>query len=176
MILRKINAALSMVITLMLMVHVISLTAWMLSRGTIMLPANNMPWILAILMVVHAVICIAFAILGHKGAEKREYNSYPHLNLPTMVQRMSGMLLLLFTALHVAGASGAMTPPQVVHAIMPPLFYTLAMAHVAVSTSKAFITLGIGNAKFIKAVDVVVKVVCAITLIASITGFYLHSF
>ena len=47
------------------------------------------------------------------------------------------------------------------------------MAHVAVSTSKAFITLGIGNAEFIKTLDAVVKVVCVATLIADVAGFFL---
>jgi hypothetical protein len=48
------------------------------------------------------------------------------------------------------------------------------MAHIAVSVSKAFITLGIGNAKFIKGVDISTKAICAITLVADIVGFYLY--
>ena len=63
-----------------------------------------------------------------------------------------------------------MQPPKIVHA----MFYTIVLMHAAVSTSKAFITLGIGNAKFVKVVDIVVKVICAATLIAALTSFYLY--
>ena len=46
-------------------------------------------------------------------------------------------------------------------------------SHYAVSISKAFITLGIGDAKFIKTADIAIKAICATTLIADIIGFYL---
>jgi hypothetical protein len=54
------------------------------------------------------------------------------------------------------------------------VFFTVALAHTAVSTGKAFITLGLGSAKFVKAADIAVKVICAATLIASLIGFYLY--
>ena len=91
-----------------------------------------------------------------------------------VVQRSSGVLLILFTWLHIAGAIGIMTPPPLVHAIVPPLFFALVMAHVAVSASKALITLGIGDAKFVQQADAIVKAVCIVTLIADVVGFYLH--
>ena len=82
--------------------------------------------------------------------------------------------MIFFTFLHVAGAVGIIIPPQIVHAIVPPLFFLMVMCHIAVSFSKAFITLGIGNKKFIKCVDIGIKVICVITVIADIIGFYLH--
>ena len=48
--------------------------------------------------------------------------------------------------------------------------------HTAISTSKAFITLGIGSAMFVKTVDIAVKVICGVTLVADIVGFYLYTF
>jgi hypothetical protein len=133
-----------------------------------------MPWILFGLMLVHAVISIDLAISAHSETEKRKGKSYPKLNVATILQRVSGVAMIVFAGLHVAGAAGYMQPPKLVHAILPPVFFTIALAHVAVSTSKAFITLGIGNAKVVKAVDIVVKVICAATLIATLTGFYLY--
>ena len=91
-----------------------------------------------------------------------------------MVQRISGIVLIVFAALHVAGAAGFMTPPKIIHAILPPLFFVIAMVHVAVSTSKALITLGIGNTGVVKGVDIVIKVICAATIIAALIGFYLY--
>jgi hypothetical protein len=57
-----------------------------------------------------------------------------------------------------------------------PLFFAIVLSHVAISTSKAFITLGIGNAKTIKTIDIVLKVICIATFIACTIGFYLCLF
>ena len=131
-------------------------------------------WILFGLMLAHAVISIDLAVSAHLETETRKGKSYPKLNVSTIVQRISGIVLIVLAGLHVAGAAGYMTTPPIVHAIVPAVFFTIALMHVAVSTSKAFITLGIGNAKFVKIVDLVMKVICGATLIAALTGFYLY--
>ena len=43
-----------------------------------------------------------------------------------------------------------------------------------VETIKKAVEKGIGNAKIVKAADIAVKVICAATLIAALTGFYLY--
>ena len=174
MLMRKINAGVSLLATFLLLNHAILNAVCMISRGTIAIRCAVMSWILFGLMLMHAFISIDLAMSAHAETEKRKSKSYPKLNAPTIVQRISGMTLIVFAGLHVAGAAGFMQPPKLVHAILPPLFFTIALTHVAVSTSKAFITLGIGNAKVIKAVDVAIKVICAATLIATFIGFYLY--
>ena len=174
MLMRKINAGASLLTAALLLAHAIFHAVRMLSLGAIEKSGAIMSWILFALMLTHAFISIDLAISGHEGAEKRKCNSYPKLNIATIFQRFSGLALVLFTALHVAGAAGFMTPPPLVHAIVPAVFFTIALAHTAVSISKAFITLGIGNAKFVKVLDIVVKVVCVSTLIAALIGFYLY--
>ena len=175
MILKKINAILSLVTTILLLTHAISVALWMLSQGSIVIHERfSVSFILIITVVLHALVSIALMILAHAGEKRQKGRAYPRMNLPTIVQRISGVLLILFTWLHIAGAMGFMTPPQVVHAIVPPLFFIIVMAHIAVSTSKAFITLGVGNAKFIKGVDISTKAICVITLVADIVGFYLY--
>ena len=174
MLLRKINAIISLLATLFLLNHAIFTSAWMLSKGSIEQSAPVAPWILAGLIAAHAFIGIYLAISSHMEGEKRKVKSYPKMNRVTIFQRVSGMLLIIFTALHVAGASGAMQPPQIVHTIVPPLFFAIALAHAAFSTDKAFITLGLGNARFVKIVGIITKVICGATLIAAITGFYLY--
>ena len=174
MILRKINAILSLVTTALLLNHAIFNAIRMLSRGSVAKPANNLSFVLFGLMMVHAFISILLAFLGHKGAEKRKCKEYSNLNTSTIIQRMSGVALILLTVLHVAGTVGGLHPPAIVHSILPPLFFTVVLLHAAISTSKAFITLGIGNVKLIKTVDVVAKVICSATLIADVIGFYLY--
>lgn len=174
MLMRKINAIISLLATLFLLNHAISTSVRMLSRGNVEQSAPVAPLILAGLVALHAFIGIYFAVSSHMEGEKRKVKSYPKMNGIAMFQRVSGILLIIFTVLHIAGASGAMTPPHIVHAIVSPLFFAMALAHAAFSTDKAFITLGIGNARFIKAVSITVKVICAATLVASIAGSYLY--
>ena len=173
MLMRKINAGLSLLTAVLLLGHAIFEAVRMISRGAIEKGGSFISWILFGLMLAHAVISIDLAVSAHLETETRKGKSYPKLNISTMIQRITGMALIVFAGLHVAGAAGYMTPPPVIHAIVPAVFFTIALAHAAVSTSKAFITFGIGNAKFVKAVDIVVKVICAATLIAALTGFYL---
>ena len=124
-------------------------------------------------MIIHAIISIVLAVLGHKGAEKRKCNGYSNLNKPTYIQRASGILLIPLTVLHILGTTGITHTPQVVHAILPPLFFAVCFVHVAISTNKAFITLGIGNATSIKIADALIKAICGITWVADVVGFYL---
>ena len=174
MLLRKINAIISLLTTLFLLYHAIFASVYMFSKESVEQGAPFAPWILAGLVLLHAFISIYFAFSSHEGEEKRKVKSYPKLNRVTIFQRVSGILLIVFSALHIAGASGAMNPPHIVHTIIPPIFFTIALAHTAVSTDKAFITLGIGNARVIKVVSVAVKLICLATLIAAIVGFYLY--
>ena len=171
---RKINAGVSLITTFLLLDHAIFHAVWMLSRGSIAKNGSFMSWILMVFMVIHAYISIELGISAHMGIEKRKCKSYPRINTSTIIQRASGILLVVLTGLHIGGTTGYLQPPKIVHAILPPLFFAVALMHVAVSTSKALITLGIGNAKVIKIVDIIVKILCCATLIADLIGFYLY--
>ena len=170
---KKINAVLSLIITVLIFAHAVSMALCMLSMGKIDRIPEPMSWALSGLVLLHAFICIYSAVAAHSGGEHKKSKSYPKLNRATNIQRISGLLMVVFTGLHVAGAAGFMTPPRIVHAIVPPIFFAIVMAHVAVSTSKAFISLGIGNARFVKRADVFVKVFSVLTLVADIVGFFL---
>lgn len=56
MILRKLNAWLSLFTTLLFLDHAIFHAVWMLSKGTIEKSADSMPKILFVVMMIHAVI------------------------------------------------------------------------------------------------------------------------
>ena len=175
MLLRKINAIISLLTTLFLLYHAISASVWMLSKGSVAPSAPFVPWILAGLMAAHAFIAIEFAVSAHMEGEQRKVKSYPKMNRVTVFQRASGMLLIVFAALHIAGVSGAMQSPKIIHMLTPPLFFTIALVHAAVSTDRAFISLGIGTAGFIKAVRIIMCVICVATLIAALGGFYVYA-
>ena len=175
MLLRKINAVLGLLSTFLILDHAIFNAVWMLSKGSVA-KSTFMSWVLVGLVIIHAFISIDLGISAHMGEEKpkHKFKQYPQMNVSTMIQRISGVLMIVFTGLHIAGATGYMQPPKFVHAILPTLFFGLVLAHVAVSTGKAFIKLGIGNAKLVRVIDVVIKVVCAATFVADIAGFYLY--
>ena len=175
MILRKINAALSLFTTVMLMDHAIFLSVWMLSRCSIEKSANFMPRILVVLMMLHAILSIILLIKNRKGAEKNKHKKYSELNIETYVQRITGVLIILMMGLHIAGAANHFQP-KMLHAIFHPLFFAAALTHAAVSVDKAFVTLGIGSAKFIRVVNVAMKIICCATLVAGVIGFYLCLF
>ena len=66
MLLRKINAVISLLCTILLMDHAIFHAAWMLSRGSIAQSATPLPRMMFVVMMVHAVLSIVLAIRGHK--------------------------------------------------------------------------------------------------------------
>jgi hypothetical protein len=175
MLLRKINALLSIICTVLILGHAIFLSVWMLSRCSITKSENFISIILVILVLIHAIICIIFGVVGNKDAKKRKFKEYPKLNVSTMIQRVSGILMLFLLVLHIVGATNYYQP-KILHAVLHPLFFAVVLSHVAVSGSKAMITLGIGSAKIVKVVDVVIKVVCVVTFVASVVGFYLCLF
>lgn len=174
MLLRKTNAILSLLTTFSLLNHSIFISVCMLSNGSITKSTDVFSWILTGLVVIHAFISIDIVVSGLMNGENQKCKKYPKKNVSTIIQRASGVLMMIFTGLHIAGAVGYITPPKIVHGIIPPLFFIVVLSHVAVSTSKAFITLGIGNVKFIKFVDITIKVICVATFIAALTGFYLY--
>ena len=173
--LRKINAGLSLLTSVLFLDHAIFLSVWMLSRCSIEKSAENMPWVLAAVAAAHAALSILLAILGHKGAEKRKCKTYPKMNIPTYVQRASGILMILLIGLHIAGAANHFQP-KMLHAILHPLFFAVSLAHIAVSTGKAMITLGIGNARAVKIIDLIMKILCVVIFAAAVIGFYLCLF
>lgn len=175
MLLRKINAVLSIICTVLILDHAMFLSVWMLSRCSIAKSESFMPIILMILVVAHAIISIIQGVIGHKNAEKRKCKEYPKLNVSTIIQRASGILMILLLVLHIVGATNYYQP-KILQAVLHPLFFAVVLSHVAVSGSKAMITLGIGDAKLVKVADVVIKIICVATFIASVIGFTLCLF
>ena len=173
--LRKMNAVLSLIVTVLLMEHAIFYSVWMLTRGGIAKTGGPTPLLLVVLMVLHAVLSLLMAVLAHKGTEKHTHKTYVKLNVKTMIQRMSGLAMLLLLALHIIGANNHFQP-KFFHAVAHPLFFAAVLAHTAVSGSKAFITLGVGNVSFVKILDKLLAVVCGVTFLAGVVGFYLCLF
>lgn len=173
--LQKINAVLGLLTSILFLDHAIFFSIWMLSRCSIEKNADMMPYILVAAAAIHAGLSIVLAIRGHKGANKRKCKAYPKMNIPTYVQRITAILMILLLGLHLAGAKNHFQP-KMLHAVLHPLFFALCLAHVSISISKAMITLGIGNAKAVKFIDRIMRILCVVTFAAAVVGFYLCLF
>ena len=171
---RKINAVIGLLATVSLLAHAISIAVWMLSKGSVPRSMEFMSRVLVVFVLIHVFISVDIIVSGIMSESGHKVKKYPKMNVSTVIQRVSGVLMVLFTGLHIAGAIGYMVPPRIVHGIVPPLFFLIALVHTSVSASKALITLGIGSARFIKAADVAVKAICLVTLICDVVGFYLY--
>lgn len=172
---RKINAVFGLLTTVLLLIHAICLSVRMLSRYRIDMPDSPLPWVLTALMTVHMVLCIILWISSQKDANGTKHKEYFKLNAETYVQRITGLLIILLIVLHVLGAANHFQP-KMLHAILHPLFFAAALAHVSVSFSRAFISLGIGNAKAIRIIDVSTKALCCVIFAAGVIGFNLCLF
>ena len=67
MILRKVNAGLSLVTTFLFLGHAMFLSVWMLSRCSVEKQGGKLSYVLLAVMALHAVRSILLAILTHKG-------------------------------------------------------------------------------------------------------------
>ena len=70
MIMRKTNASLSLLSSGLLLMHAISLAAWMLSKGAVPKAASLMPWILTGVVAIHALISMGYMISIHRSKQK----------------------------------------------------------------------------------------------------------
>ena len=137
-----------------------------------LLSISDLIIILMVFVIVHTILSIVNAILGSGGKSEIKGTMYAKANIKTLVQRMFGVIMVLLLAPHILGMGNRLAP-KVLHSIIHPIFFLAVYGHTAISTSKAFITLGIGNAKTIKTIDIVMSILCILIFIASIVGLYL---
>ena len=169
---RKVNAIISLICTLLLLLHGIYDAMWMSLRGLIANLPKPIALILMGFVVLHVILSIVTAILGSGGKNNKKEKMYKKENIKTIIQRLFGILIIVLLAPHIIGM-GNHLQPKILHLIIHPIFFVSVYGHTAISCSKAFITLGIGNAKFIKVVDILMTILCTLIFIASIVGLCL---
>ena len=169
---RKVNAVFSFVCTFLILVHSSYDAIWMMLRGKISTLPAPMARIMMVLVIVHIIISIVTAILGSGGKSEIKGTMYKKENVKTIVQRIFGGLILLLLVPHIIGMGNHLAPKGL-HSIIHPIFFLAVCGHTGISASKSFITLGIGNAKTIKVIDIVARILCILIFIASIVGLYL---
>lgn len=173
--LKKINAGVGLGATVLLMIHAIYCSVWMLSRCSIAKYADAFPRVLSAVMAVHVILSAVIMLTCRRGKRGEKDKKYLRLNIETYIQRGTGILMLLMLGLHIAGSFNHFQP-KLLHAALHPVFFAVSLLHVSVSAGRALITLGVGGAKTVRAVNIAMHILCGATFVAGAIGFYLCLF
>lgn len=170
--LKKINAALGLLSIVAMLLHigysVFAYLAFYYNPTLKLLTA--IPFM--VLACLHAV-CGMLAVFIQ--ADGTRLDLYPRQNLRTILQRASAALMLPLLILHINTfsllASTAEAGQWLWFALLmisQPLFYGVALTHIATSVTRAFITLGwLSSAEKRRAIDRVIYVLCALAFAVS---------
>ncbi|SCW48522.1 hypothetical protein SAMN02910456_01341 [Ruminococcaceae bacterium YRB3002] len=168
---KKVNAVLGLAIIAAFLVHIlyeiISFLTFYYNPSVTKTIAN----IVAPMTIAHIIISAVIVFIAHdKGNGLR----YPKLNVRTIIQRISAVIMVLLLPVHFQtfgmlqrsaedGRAGfiALIALQI-------LFYGIVLTHVAVSTGNAFITLGlIDTEQKRRRLDVAIWIICAVLFVAA---------
>lgn len=153
--LKKINAILGLFTILVLIVHIG--VGFQTLEGKSLPIGEAMPVVTMVLVIAHGVLSMLIMTLVHEGNDMR----YRKQNASTIVQRVSGILLLvpLFVSHSKIYESAEMQ--TALYGILEISFFVLVAAHIATSLPKALVTLGaLKNEKAHKVVSIVSVVAC----------------
>lgn len=161
---KKTNAILGILLVALVLIHT-CYTAYMLLSGAQYGPINRMLGVSTeMILLAHAAISIANFFNGtyHKITYMKE-------NMKTALQRDIGMLMTILSVPHCIQFVKLLkyTPPRPFgFALLQIVFYFTVFLHIAISCSKAFITLGlIQTDKAEKTVNTATTIVCAISFV-----------
>lgn len=144
---KKINAVLSLIMILLLLLHAGSMSYMYLTMNYIEGLVSFTSGSVIIATFIHSILGMISVFLNADGTR---LDMYPKLNRATVIQRISAALILPLVFVHVktfglmkeAASSGKMTVVFILMVLEVLLFATVT-AHASVSLSRALITLGI---------------------------------
>ena len=170
--LKKINAALGLLSIVAMLLHigytVFAYLAFYYNPALKLLTA--VPFM--VLVCLHAVCGMLAVFLQADGTR---LDLYPKQNLCTILQRASAALILPLLILHIntygllqSSAEAGQWLWFALLMLSQPLFYGVALTHVAVSVTRGLITLGLlTSADKQKRIDMIVYILCALAFAVS---------
>ena len=139
---KKINGILGLLAILLLLVHVVYQAIAFLIFYYNPIMSKLMSWGFLIVAALHALLSLWMVCFSHESKTVL----YPRQNIRTMVQRISGIGLLVLSLAHIKMFSllgmTAGSPAMAGVILVEILFFILIYAHVAASFTRALITLG----------------------------------
>lgn len=170
--LKRINAVCALILIATVIVHASLQYARLLGGAEVALPLLVCRYLLFACFAVHAALGLRTAASGLQGEKAKMYWS---LNKGCLVQRITAVAALVLVFLHaipaLIWASGGFFSVElsIVFFLAAVLFYALLLVHIALSFSKALITLGlVTSQKAWRVADVAAKIVCALLACAAV--------
>ncbi len=171
--LKKFNAGVSLLTTIALVIHMgYSVFAYLtFYYDPVLKLATAIPFML--LACLHAVCAMAAVFLLSDGTR---LDLYPKQNLRTILQRVSAALILPLLILHIntfdllrKTSEGGMWLFFALLILTQPLFYGTVLTHIAVSLTRALISLGwLSDRETQKRLDRIIYIVCALAFAAAV--------
>ena len=174
--LKKANACISLLLVVLFLAHSVYelIACLLLYNDPVTIRVFGLT--VASFVSVHAVLS---AISYFKNHDSKTI-AYPKLNIRTMLQRISAVLILLLLPLHMRTA-GMVIPndistASVILEAVQVVFFGLLYLHIAVSFSRALITLGwITEERTKKRIDLIAWILCSLLFAAqSVVVFATH--
>ena len=166
---KKINAVLGIAGSASVLIHIGYVIYAYLTFYYNPLLTNIFGYTTLVLSCLHIILCgVIFFFVHDKGNGMR----YPGLNMRTVIQRVSGVLMMMMLILHIntfkllSSLSGSDRVLFVAVMASQVLFYAFALLHVALSAGNALITLGlIQSIGSRRRFDVFIWLLCAVLFI-----------
>ncbi len=160
---KRVNAYFSLASLALIAVHVIyEIFAYITMYYNPVLSAL-VSYIPATIIVTHAIISIICVIFLNDSIKIL----YKSMNRETVLQRVSAFLMVILLPVHIVSynllESSAGSAGYIVTEIAQVIFYMSLYTHIAVSVSKAFVTLGfLDDDRRRKRIDVFAMIICGI--------------
>ena len=168
--LKKLNAVLALLSTICLLAHMgySAFTYATMYYNPVLTKVFSIPCM--VFICLHAVLGMSIVFVQQDGTR---LDLYPKQNRETLLQRISAALIFPLLIMHINTFSYIMQNVQagkpgvvVLLIIVNVLFYGIVLTHVAVSFSKALITLGwLSSREKKKTIDIVVYILCAVIFV-----------
>lgn len=164
--LKKINAGLSLFTVIVLIAHMC--VAMQAINGIILPVTDVMPVAVMILMIIHVLISMAIMAFAHDGHKTK----YPGKNIATIIQRASGVLMLIPLFVTHTRYFSEFRLNQTLFFILEIFFFILVFAHIVISVPRACITLGLlKNEKAVKICGIITLILSVALVAVSIISY-----
>ncbi len=169
--LKKINAILGLLLMAACLTHIVLEMYHVLSGGEPQAYLKVTARICGMIAILHVLISIGMIFFIH---DKKGLGAYPRKNMETLIQRISGLLMIVLLPFHIR-ISQIISADQergtgvfILCIAVMVLFYLTVFLHIAVSFTRALITLGVITSRRKKdQLDMTVRVIMGLGFLAS---------
>ena len=173
--LKKVNAIFAWILIILLMIHISTTVCYMLTGWYDLTLFTISARAVTVVCIAHVVLSLGIVFFMHDGAN---YSKYGGLNKRTIIQRASGLVILLLVHPHVKLFASFIyehvplsIPKKILVFAVEGLFFSAVFLHLGTSFSRSLITMGLlRTERGEKAADLAAKIVCvagcAVALIA----------